>query len=64
MIIITESCSGGFYLDQVDGCLACEAGAYSSGGTTSSCTNCPEGKTSVAGAASQESDCTWGKLSF
>ena len=61
---ITESCSGGNYLDQDDGCLECDTGTYSPGGTTSSCTNCPDGKTSVAGSASQESDCTWGESNF
>ena len=64
IIITSESCSGGYYLDENDGCKGCGTGTYSPGGTTSSCTACTEGKTSVAGTASQESDCTWGKLNF
>ena len=55
-------CSGGFYLDQNDGCLECGTGTYSPGGTTSSCTSCPDGKSSLAGTAIQESDCTWGEI--
>ena len=62
--IISEPCSGGYYLDQDEGCTACETGTYSPGDTTASCTNCPTEKTSEPGTASQASDCTWGESMF
>ena len=62
IISFSVPCCGGFYLDQDDGCMECETGAYSPGDTTSSCTNCSEGKTSEQGTASQESDCIWGEF--
>ncbi|KAL5246540.1 hypothetical protein ACHWQZ_G018681 [Mnemiopsis leidyi] len=52
-------CPAAHYLDQVEGCIQCGEGTYSSGGTTSSCSNCPTGKTVEAGSGTSESDCTW-----
>ncbi|KAL5269710.1 hypothetical protein ACHWQZ_G003239 [Mnemiopsis leidyi] len=70
-----KPCTGGKYLDNEKGCVNCEAGFYSAGGTVSECTKCdadkyseagatqctecPSGKGVARGEGKQESDCTW-----
>ena len=74
----SEACAGGKYLDQERGCLNCEPGSYSAGGTAESCTKCeadrysaagaiqctvcPADKGVAAGVGKQESDCKWSEF--
>ena len=73
----SEPCTGGQYLDDMKGCVNCDAGFYSAGGTVSECTkcdadkfseagatqctDCPSGKGVASGDGKQESDCIWSK---
>lgn len=45
-----KPCVGGQYLDQAKGCLNCEAGSYSAGGTVNTCTPCLKNQYSGDGA--------------
>ncbi|XP_063683727.1 proprotein convertase subtilisin/kexin type 5-like [Bolinopsis microptera] len=69
-----KACAGGKFLDQENGCISCEAGEFSAGGSADSCTKCeadfyseagatkctacPFGKVVASGEGKQESDCT------
>ncbi|XP_063683794.1 major surface-labeled trophozoite antigen 417-like isoform X4 [Bolinopsis microptera] len=70
-----KSCLGGYYVDATKGCLPCEAGEFSAGGTADSCTkceadtysadkatkctDCPSGKGVASGDGKEEVDCKW-----
>ena len=55
------TCSGGHYLVQGTGCLACGQNTFAPSGVKTSCTSCPTGKTVLSGQGSSLSDCSWGK---
>ena len=79
-MFVSEPCIGGQYLDQDKGCIDCEAGSYSAGGTVNSCTkceinryssagaskciDCPANKEVASGDGKQEGDCTWSELNL
>jgi hypothetical protein len=55
--LTSDPCKAGQYLNNLDGCLPCRAGTYSTGGKPDRCRACPSGKTVAAGEGTQEGDC-------
>ena len=61
IILLSEPCNKGQYLDQTQGCKNCPENQWSTGGKVDKCTPCADGKEVAAGAGESETDCTWSK---
>ena len=58
---ISQSCEPGRYYDKTKGCLKCQEGMFSQGGSADNCILCPEGQTVDEGVGKCLEDCYWSK---